>query len=78
MRLAIVIAAATFALASAQTATAAASCSSWRATCVGRAHAYFPNYLPECDAKFKACLSSGCFSEGNRFSGATHCGLTKK
>ena len=59
-------------------AASAASCSSWRATCVKRSKAVNPSYLPECDAKFSACLSSGCFAEGERFGGANHCGLTKK
>jgi hypothetical protein len=76
MRLSIVVAAAMFTLASSEVAVAAASCSSWRATCVERATAVSPGYLPECDAKFNACLSAGCFTEGKRFGGATHCGLT--
>jgi hypothetical protein len=59
-------------------AACAASCSSWRAVCVKRATAVNPAYLPECDAKFDACLSSGCFTEGAKFGGASHCGLTKK
>jgi hypothetical protein len=59
-------------------AASAASSSSWRATCVKRATAINQNYLPQCDANFNACLSSGCFTEGARFGGATHCGLTKK
>jgi len=56
----------------------AASCSGWRSTCVKRATSVNPSYLPECDSKFSACLSSGCFTEGASFGGATHCGLTKK
>ena len=59
-------------------AASAASCSSWRATCVKRATSFNPSYLPQCDAMFNACLSSGCFTEGAKFGGATHCGLTKK
>jgi hypothetical protein len=59
-------------------AASAASCSSWRATCVKRSTAVNPSYLPQCDAKFSACLSSGCFAEGAGFGGANHCGLTKK
>ena len=59
-------------------AASAANCSSWRAVCVKRATSVNPNYLPQCDAKFSVCLSSGCFSESARFGGATHCGLTRK
>jgi hypothetical protein len=77
MRLAIVLTAVMFTLTSTQIA-AAASCSSWRATCVKRTTSFFPEYLPLCDSKFDACLSSGCFKEGKVFGGATHCGLTKK
>jgi hypothetical protein len=64
-------------LASAATASAA-SCSSWRAVCVKRATSVNPGYLPQCADKFNACLSSGCFTEGASFGGATHCGLDKK
>jgi hypothetical protein len=78
MRLCIVFTAVIFTLASSEVAVAAVSCSSWRATCVKRATAVSPGYLPDCDAKFNACLSSGCFTEGKRFGGGTHCGLTKK
>jgi hypothetical protein len=35
-------------------------------------------FAQQCVVKFDACLSSGCFTEGARFGGATHCGLTKK
>lgn len=59
-------------------AAPAASCSSWKAMCVKRSASVNPSYLPQCDAKFSACLLSGCFSEGARFGGATHCGLTRK
>jgi hypothetical protein len=59
-------------------AASAASCSNWRATCVKRATSVNPGYLPQCDAKFSECLSSGCFTEGGNFGGATHCGLVKK
>jgi len=68
---------AVFAVVFAQAASAA-SCSSWRATCVKRSTSVNPSYLPQCDAKFNACLSSGCFAEGATFGGAAHCGLTKK
>jgi hypothetical protein len=66
--------AALLALVSAQPASAA-SCSAWKATCMGRGGAGFAQ---ECDSKFSACLSSGCFTEGNKYGGATHCKLTKK
>lgn len=66
-----------FALVSADAASAA-TCSSWRAICVKRASSVNPGYLPQCDSKFSACLSSGCFTEGAKFGGATHCGLTRK
>ena len=68
---------AAFALVSTE-AESAASCSGWRVTCVKRSTAVAPRYLPECDAKFSACLSSGCFTEGAKFGGATHCELVKK
>lgn len=56
----------------------AATCSGWRATCVKRASASNPGFLPQCEVKFNACLSNGCFTEGASFGGATHCGLTRK
>jgi hypothetical protein len=58
-------------------AASAASCSSWKAVCIKRSNAVNPAWLPECDAKFSTCLSSGCFTEGAGFGGASHCGLTK-
>jgi hypothetical protein len=72
------IASAPAVVAFASTPAAAASCSSWKVTCVNRANSVNPRYLPQCDAKFDACLTSGCFAEGARFGAATHCGLTKK
>jgi hypothetical protein len=62
---------ASFALASAEAASAA-SCSSWKGICHGRAGGSY------CDSMFNACMSSGCWTEGKRYGGATHCGLTKK
>jgi hypothetical protein len=56
----------------------AASCSTWRATCVKRATSFNTNWLPQCDAKFNECLSNGCFTEGAHFGGANHCGLSRK
>jgi hypothetical protein len=53
-------------------AAAADSCSGWS---MKRGDAEFAQ---QCVVKFDACLSSGCFTEGARFGGATHCGLTKK
>jgi hypothetical protein len=75
--LALIASAAVLAFAVADTASAA-TCSSWRAACVKRSKSFNPQYLPECDAKFNACLSSGCFTEGASFGGASHCGLAKK
>jgi hypothetical protein len=66
-----------FAIVSAQAASAA-SCSSWRALCAKRSGSVNPAYLPQCDAKFNECLSSGCFTESANFGGVTHCGLVKK
>jgi hypothetical protein len=75
MRLTFVVAiAALVALVSPQ-ASSAASCSGWRSTCMKRGGAEFAQL---CDSKFSACLSSGCFTEGAKFGGATHCGLIKK
>ena len=68
---------AVFAIVSAHAASAA-SCSSWRALCAKRSASVNPAYLPQCDAKFNECLSSGCFTESANFGGATHCGLVKK
>ncbi len=48
----------------------ASSCSGWKAICETRG--------PGCDAKFSACLKSGCWQEGQKYGGATHCGLAKK
>jgi hypothetical protein len=82
MRLTFMVAiAALLTLVSAEAASAA-SCSGWRATCMSRASArgaeFAQSFAPQCEAKFSACLSSGCFTEGAQFGGATHCGLTQK
>ena len=59
-------------IASSQTALAADSCSSWKAICRARGNTV------GCDTRFPTCLRSGCWTEGARYGGATHCGLTKK
>jgi hypothetical protein len=74
MRLSAVFTAVMFTLVSAQVA-AAASCSSWKGTCLKRVR---PQFVWQCESKFSACLTSGCFTEGPKFGAATHCGLTKK
>ena len=51
-------------------AQGASSCSGWKAICETRG--------PGCDAKFSACLKSGCWTEGVKFGGGTQCGLAKK
>jgi hypothetical protein len=66
--------AAVLALVSAQPASAA-SCSTWKATCMQRGGAQFAQ---DCASKFNACLASGCFTEGKKYGGATHCELTRK
>ena len=50
----------------------AASCSSWKATCEKRGGG------SNCDSQFSQCLSTGTWTEGAKFGGATHSGLTKK
>jgi hypothetical protein len=50
----------------------AASCSDWKATCESRGGG------AACQAKFDKCMKSGTFTEGEKFGGATHSGLTKK
>jgi hypothetical protein len=62
---------ASFALASAESASAA-SCSSWKGICNGRGGTSY------CDSNFSACMSNGCWTEDGKHGGATHCGLTKK
>lgn len=50
----------------------AASCSSWKATCEKRGGGSY------CDAQFSQCMTSGTWTEGAKFGGATHSGVTKK
>lgn len=51
---------------------AGGSCGSWKSTCEGRGGG------ANCTAKYNSCLKSGCFTEGEKWGGATHCGLAKK
>jgi hypothetical protein len=53
-----------------QMAQGASSCSGWKAICETRG--------PGCDAKFAQCMKSGCWTEGPKYGGATHCSLAKK
>ncbi len=48
----------------------ASSCSAWKSICEARG--------PGCDAKYSQCLKSGCWTEGPKYGGATHCGLAKR
>ena len=50
----------------------AASCSSWKATCEKRGGG------ADCQSKFDQCMASGTWTEGAKFGGATHSGVTKK
>ncbi len=50
----------------------AASCSGWRATCQKRGGG------ADCDAKFDKCMATGTWTEGAKFGGGTHSGVTKK
>lgn len=50
----------------------ASSCSSWRATCQKRGGG------ADCDAKFDKCMSTGTWTEGAKWGGGTHTGVTKK
>ena len=54
-------------------AWAAGSCKSWLATCNSRTG----GSPSSCSAKYSDCLQSGCFTEGKRYGGGTHCGLKK-
>ncbi len=54
------------------TAANAASCSSWKATCEKRGGG------ADCQVKFDQCMATGTFTEGAKFGGATHSGVTKK
>ncbi len=49
----------------------AASCSSWKATCESRGGG------GACEAKFTKCLKTGTFTEGAKYGGATHTGLSR-
>lgn len=51
-------------------AQGATTCSAWKAICESRG--------PGCDAKFRQCLKSGCWTEGAQYGGSTHCGLAKR
>jgi hypothetical protein len=55
-------------------AWAAGSCKSWLATCNSRTGGGSPS---SCSGKYSDCLQSGCFTEGKRYGGGTHCGLKK-
>jgi hypothetical protein len=48
------------------------SCSAWKSTCESRGGG------ASCESKYRACLKSGCFTEGAKFGGATHCSLAKQ
>ena len=53
---------------------AAQSSGSWQQTCYNRCGGK-ANCTPSCDRKFSQCMKSGCFTEGQAFGGARHCGL---
>jgi hypothetical protein len=63
---------AALALVASSIAAHAASCSDWKATCESRGGAAY------CEAQFAKCLKTGSWTEGAKFGGATHSGLTKK
>jgi hypothetical protein len=46
------------------------SCSGWKSVCESRG--------PGCGSKYAACLKSGCWTEGEKYGGGTHCGLAKR
>jgi hypothetical protein len=48
------------------------SCGAWKSTCESRGGG------ATCDSKYRSCLKSGCFTEGAKFGGATHCSLAKQ
>lgn len=50
----------------------ASSCSTWKSTCESRGGS------SHCDAQFAKCMKTGTWTEGAKFGGATHSGLTKK
>lgn len=72
MRLSIATLLACFAAALLPGAADAATCSGWRATCVKRGGS------SDCDAKFAQCMATGTWTEGAKWGGATHSGVTKK
>ena len=53
-------------------AAEAATCSGWRATCLKRGGG------SACDDKFAQCMTTGTWTEGAKWGGATHGGVTKK
>lgn len=53
-------------------ASLAASCSEWKATCESRGGG------SSCEAKFAKCLKTGTWTEGSAFGGGKHSGVTKK
>ena len=48
------------------------SCGAWKSTCESRGGG------ASCGSKYRSCLKSGCFTEGEKFGGATHCNLAKQ
>ncbi len=50
----------------------AASCSGWRATCLKRGGG------SSCDEKYAQCMVTGTWTEGAKWGGGTHSGVTKK
>lgn len=56
-------------LAVSTTANASPFCNGWKNTCLKRC----PDCSSSCAAKASACESTGCFTEGAKFGGATHC-----
>ena len=56
----------------AASASLAASCSDWKATCESRGGG------SSCQAKFAKCLKTGTWTEGSAFGGGKHSGVTKK
>lgn len=65
------LAAAVLAIA-AVTPASASSCSSWKSTCESRGGGAY------CQSQFAKCMKSGAWTEGAKFGGTTHTGLTKK
>ncbi|MEA2896730.1 MAG: hypothetical protein QOJ84_2345 [Bradyrhizobium sp.] len=42
-------------------------CAGWKATCLSRGG------KENCEPRYKACLSSGCFTQGAKYGGARVC-----